>query len=99
MLFLLQGLKAIQRRTDGSLELTQIAAGLLFGGIEDLRKPVNLYLLIQGVLQVVHHIGVGLLLQHRLLVVRFKGFSDVLSGVDEVQDKSILFAPHGAVQP
>ena len=104
LLFLHQRLKPIQRRADRSLELTQIAAGLLFGGIEDLRKPVDLHLLIypvlvQGVLQVIHHIGVCLLLQNCLLVVRLKSFADVLGGVDEVQDKGILFAPHGAVQP
>ena len=50
LLFLLQCLKAIQRRADGSLELAQIAAGLLLGGIENLRKPVNLYMLIHPVL-------------------------------------------------
>ena len=104
LFFLLQCLKAIQRRTDGSLKFTQIAAGLLLGGIENLRKPVNFHLLIypvlvQGVLQVVHHIGVGLFLQNSLLIVGLKGFSDILGGVNEVQDKGILFAPHGAVQP
>lgn len=40
-----------------------------------------------------------LLLQHCLLVVGFKGFSDILGGVHEVQGKGILLASHDAVQP
>ena len=104
LFFFLERLKPIQCRSDGALELAQIATGLLFGSIENLRKPINFHLLIhpvlvQGILQVIHHIRISLLFQNRLLVVGLKGFSDVLGGVDEVQDKGILFAPHGAVQP
>ena len=46
MLFFLQYLETIQRRADGALELAQIAAGLLLGGIENVCKSINLHLLI-----------------------------------------------------
>ena len=54
--------------------------------------------LVQSVFQVIHHIGVCFLFQYRFLIIGFKRLSNIFGGVDEVQNKSVLLAPHSAVQ-
>ena len=104
LLFFLQLLKPIKRRADGPLELAQIAAGLLLGGIENFRKTVNFHLLIdpvfiQCIFQIIHNIRIRFLFQYRFLIIRFKRLANIFGGVDKIQDKGILFSTHGAVQP